>query len=148
MHTRESMIFCLNQYFIKVVPRDSTEEESTLVQVMAVCLTGHKALLKPMLTNTFVVIRPEWVKFRVLMFFHDNEKPDRWVVQERCNSIANAPELRLSCTNPSKWSPHFCWQLMPWDHSVSTQGWLVSRHQTLPWGHSITKTDLHSKHKG
>ena len=24
------------------------------------------------------------------------------LVQERCNSIANEPELRLSCTNPSK----------------------------------------------
>ena len=25
------------------------------------------------------------------------------LVQERCNSIANALELCLSCTNPSKW---------------------------------------------
>ena len=29
------------------------------------------------------------------------------LVQERCNSIANALELRLSCTNPSRWS-HDC----------------------------------------
>ena len=27
-------------------------------------------------------------------------------MQERCNSIANALELRLSCTNPLKWSHH------------------------------------------
>ena len=26
-----------------------------------------------------------------------------WLVQERCNSIANALELHLSCTNPSIW---------------------------------------------
>ena len=29
-----------------------------------------------------------------------------WLVQERRNSISNALELRLSCTNPSKWK-HF-----------------------------------------
>ena len=27
------------------------------------------------------------------------------LVQERCNSIANALELRISCTNPSIWNP-------------------------------------------
>ena len=30
------------------------------------------------------------------------------LVQERRNSIANALELRLSCTNPSIW-PHIIW---------------------------------------
>ena len=28
------------------------------------------------------------------------------LVQERCNSIANALEVRLSCTNPSIWLPY------------------------------------------
>ena len=40
------------------------------------------------------------------------------LVQERRNSIANALELRLSCTNPSKFNP------------MVTHGWLLTRYPT------------------
>ena len=36
------------------------------------------------------------------------DKIDR-LVQERCNSSANALELRLSSTNPLKWPPFYWW---------------------------------------
>ena len=39
-------------------------------------------------------------------------------MQERCNSIANALELRLSCTNPSIWCQH--WSKLWWAVRIST----------------------------
>ena len=71
------------------------------------------------------------------------------LVQERRNSISNALELRLSCTNPSKWK-HFLEStrtfLCPW--------WLLTQPvgQTLEWpvswdsitNDSYISVDLHA----
>ena len=42
--------------------------------------------------NGFGATPTEWVKKQI-----------DGLMQEKCNSVANALELRLSCTNPSKW---------------------------------------------
>ena len=50
------------------------------------------------------------------------------LMQERCNSIANALELRLSCTNPSAWSVsssiesqiEHCWK---WPNCLACPAW-------------------------
>ena len=67
---------------LKFLPKGPIDYESSLVQVIAWCQTGDKPLPEAMLTqftNAYI----------------DGS------VQERRNSIANALELHLSCTNPS-----------------------------------------------
>ena len=51
------------------------------------------------------------------------------LVHERHNSIANALELRLSCTNPSI----SCLPLLPICHTLGETTHLVDGHRTLPW---------------
>ena len=46
------------------------------------------------------------------------------LVQERCNSIANAPELRISCTNSSIWIFKPFWPYFPacYAHTLTLMG--------------------------
>ena len=59
----------------------------------------------------------EWLVINVI--YHVFPKEDKGefkingLVQERRNSIANALELRLSCTNPSKWPPFVVPPILP-----------------------------------
>ena len=78
------------------------------------------------------------------------------LVQERRNSIANALELRLSCTNSSIYKYIFCWL----DDIIQNGRWdLVALKASKPLGHlfgevgnitwSLKETGLHltpSKH--
>ena len=71
--------------------------------------SGHVTLA--VVTGTIILMRYLWVKS--LNSFEDRASVDEiyeWnklqidgLVQERRNSIANALELRIFCTNPSKW---------------------------------------------
>ena len=51
--------------------------------------------------NIEIQIRPTYSKNQKGQYFHQSQIDG--LVQERRNSIANALELRLSCTNPSKY---------------------------------------------
>ena len=75
------------------------------------------------------------------------------LVQERLNSISNALELRISCTNPSKWK-HFlhadfhvslmvarttCWT----NTRVAGERWEMSRWDSITYD-SYISVDLHA----
>ena len=51
------------------MPMDLTDGRSTLVQVMAWCRQATSHLLKPILTQIYGVIRPQWVKVWIRMKF-------------------------------------------------------------------------------
>ena len=62
---------------------------------------------------------------KMLSYQYRNSKCEDQInalVQERCNSSALAMELRLSCTNPLRWS---------YDHLISTMGFLILARQHL-----------------
>ena len=77
----------------------------------------------------------------------------RWVSAKRHNSIANALELRLSCTKPSMWDPDFfitvsadvrCWAISRpwWRHQMETFSAL------LAFVRGIHRSPVNSPHKG
>ena len=94
---------------------DVTDDKSTLVQVMAWCPQATSHYLNQSWSRSLMpygIPVPQWAKITttkqnktICIFFytvstvlHINE-----LVQEKRNSIANALELHLSCTNPSTW---------------------------------------------
>ena len=73
---------------------------------------SHFPLPESGLATTWAPIFQKWFigliiqilsKYNTCSYYVLNNDLDG-LVQERCNSIANAMELRLSCTNPSIWS--------------------------------------------
>ena len=59
---------------------------TALVQVMAWCLTVHKPLTEPMMTQYYnTIIRPQWVKYA------PQDIPG-WDLQGRFNNIAQDPK--------------------------------------------------------
>ena len=63
------------------------------------------------------------------------------LVQERRNSIANALELRLSCTNPSI-STFVCWIYFR-KHEIIVAFPIIARYGTVSWNSSSWKTTIH-----
>ena len=54
-------IFISSKISLKCVPYDLMDSKSTLVQVMACCLTGNKPLPESMLTKMFHILWHQWV---------------------------------------------------------------------------------------
>ena len=95
---------------LRWMPLDLTDNKSTLIQVKAWCrqATSHyQSQYWPRTMSPNGATRPQWVKPREtphtspsqncpIMALHYIDG----LMQERCNSIANALELHLSCTNP------------------------------------------------
>ena len=105
------------------MPKNLINEKSTLVQVMAWCIK-HQVItwinfdqdfqqqysVKALSELTWLPEPFRWNLFRVgykwTLVAQDSQHYINGLVQERRNSITNALELRLSCTNPSLW-PHW-----------------------------------------
>ena len=103
-------------FWLKFSPLDAIDNKSILVQIMAWCQTGGKLLSEPMMTvysqhiaslghsELLVVLALNKQNIQVKMC---GKFDIGGLVQERCNSIANALELHLSCTNryDLHWAP-------------------------------------------
>ena len=89
---------------------------------MALTYDGHNALngLTPGQNGHLTKMLDPWIKVHWWVTRSQiSDKPlyvqINGLVQERHNSIANALELHLSCTNPSKWWPNY----VMWCHMAS-----------------------------
>ena len=83
-----------------VTPHHDNRSGSTLVQVMAWCFMAPSHYLNRCWLITSKVFwhssKGKWQEILKISILDIDG-----LVQERCNSIANALELHLSCTNPS-----------------------------------------------
>ena len=103
-----------NKISLKIVPKVLLNNIPVLVQIMAWRRPGDKPLSEPMLVSLLMhiwVTWPQWVNERYLQWYVNQsvgrvltiKKQTDGLVQERCDFIANALELCLSCTNLSKY---------------------------------------------
>ena len=85
------------QISLKFVPKRPIDNKSALIKVMAWCWAGNKPL-PVCITIRSYSLYPFVISLEATAYLFDG------LVQERRNSIADALELRLSCTNPSIWT--------------------------------------------
>ena len=110
---------------LKFVPKGPINNIPALVQIMAWRRPGDKPLSEPMMVRLpthICVTRPQWVKLTTTIARAQRVKELNWLflLMGQCkkdktpslthySSIANAQELRLSCTIPLRWC--FFWSL-------------------------------------